>query len=294
MAKGTAGLFSGNLVDSLAHLDEAIARYSAETYRDDVGRFSLDPGVVSLSRSSWVLWLLGFPDRAVARSEATLELARRLGHTHSLGMALGFAAMLYQFRRQPGGVEPLAREAEALCLEHGPPQFVFLGQFLRGWVVAQDGNTQAGLGQMRNAFGEYRRMGLALDLEWYLATMADIHRVRGESEPGMRLLSDAQAGPDLVAGYFQSELERLCGRFDLLAGDESSAASRFQRAAQIARSQHARSFELRAAIDHSRTLAQQGRRGEARTLLLPIHDRFTEGFDTPDLEDAKALLAELM
>jgi class 3 adenylate cyclase len=293
MAKGTAELINGNLVDSLAHLDEAIARYSAEKYRDDVVRFSLDPGVVSLSRSSWVLWLLGFPDKAIARSEATLELARRLGHTHSLGMALGFAAMLYQFRREPGEVEPLAKEAEVLCLEHGPPQYVFLGQFLRGWVVAHDGNTETGLRQMRDAFGEYRRMGLALDLDWYLGTMADVHRIRGESDEGMRLLSDAQAVPDPGVGYFQSELERLRGQFNLLGGDEPSAASCFERAAKIARSQHAQAFELRAAIDRSRVLAQRGSRGEARTVLLPVYDRFTEGFDTQDLKDAKALLAEL-
>ena len=179
-------------------------------------------------------------------------------------------------------------------LEHGPPQFVALGQFLRGWVVAQLENPETGLRQMRKAFAEYRRMGLAMDREWYLGTMADVHRMRGECEEGMRLLNEAQAEPNPIAGYFQAELERLRGQFHLLGGDEASATFSFERAVEIARSQHARSFELRAETDRSRCLAQQGRHSEARAALLLIHDQFTEGFDTPDLKDAKALLAELM
>jgi class 3 adenylate cyclase/predicted ATPase len=258
MARGTMLLGGGALVEALTHLDRASAIYDRERHRSHAVMYNVDPGVVSHSRASWALWALGYPDQALARSGEGLALGRAQGHPNSLGMALSWAAMLHQFRREPRAVEEIAEATVALATEHGLQQWIVTGTFLRGWAMMALGRRDGGLAQMTEAYAAYRALGLALNQSWWI----DMLRRRGL----------------LVLGQARNQ-ERV-----------AEAEGCFRSALDIARRQKARAFELRTATSLGHWLVDQGRRDEARDVLADIYGWFTEGFETEDLRDAKALL----
>jgi predicted ATPase len=188
LAHGTMRLLCGDLATAQEHLEEAIARYSPEQHRIHAIRFSLDPGVTSLSRASWTLWLRGYPEQALQMSHRTLALAHDLRHVHSLVMALCFAAMLHQFRREPQGVHQLAQAAARLSSEHGLSQWTATAGFLLGWSIAQQGRYDEGVGQMRQSFAAYQNIGAALDLPWYLGLLAESSTINNKTAEGLAIV----------------------------------------------------------------------------------------------------------
>jgi predicted ATPase len=255
-------------------------------------RFSLDPGVNSLSRSTWVLWFLGHPDQAQERSNRTLALARELGHTHSLALALCRAAMFRQFRREPWEVQELARAAVTLCSEHQLSQWAAVGRFLLGWAIAQQGRSDEGIRQMRESLVEYQRIGTWTDLEWYFGVLAEALTANKYTGEGLAVVEEAQR-VIRITDLHAPELHRLKGDLLILERRQPEAEQSFLLALDMARRQGAKSVELRAAASFARLRRDQGRYTEGRDLLAPIYGWFTEGFGTPDLKQAKALLAEL-
>jgi predicted ATPase len=296
MARGTIALLLGELVAARPHLEQAIALYDVQHHRSHVLRYSQDPGVISLSRASWALWLLGYPDQALSRSQETLALARELAHPHSLAMALYFAAMFHQFRREAPAAQALAEATVALVTEQGMAQWLATGTFLRGWALAAQGQGEDGLAQMRQGLANYRATGTVLDLPWYLGVLAEACGSTNRIAEGLDTIVEALTIADNT-GYYAAEVYRLKGEL-LLAqvgyGQQwLDAAACFQQALTVARRQQAKSLELRAAMSLARLWQQQGKRAEAHALLAPIYGWFTEGFDTVDLQEAKALLAAL-
>jgi len=243
-----------------------------------------------------VLWLLGYPKQALKRSQAALTLARALSHPPSLAAALIFAAMLHQVRRERQLAQDRAEAAIALALEQGLPHQVAYGTIMRGWALAMQGQWEQGIAQIQQGLVAQHATGAEVARPSFLALLAEAQAAAGQAEVGLGVLAEALALVDHTGErHWEAEVYRLKGELLLQQGvpDAPQAEACFQQALAVARRQQARSWELRTALSLSRLWQQQGKRAEARELLAPIYSWFTEGFDTPDLQEAKTLLEDL-
>jgi predicted ATPase len=251
--------------------------------------------------SAQSLWLLGYPDQAVARSQASLDLAQQLDHPFSLAIALPFAAMLHHCRREAPLTQARSEAVITLATEQGFPQQLLLerARSLRGWALAARGHGEEGIAQIRQALASAGSMGAARDRSYNLALPAEASTQVGQTTEGLETLAEALAMlAESGVRWWEAELYRLRGELLLNAErgvrDAASTAEEcFHEALNIARRQQAKSLELRAAMSLIRLWQQQGKQVEARQILLPLYGWFTEGFDTADLREAKALLKDL-
>jgi predicted ATPase len=295
-ALGVPFFWLGEVKSAIAQLDQGIAAYVAQRHRSHASVYGIDPGVVCLSYSALGLWHLGHTRRALDRSQEALNLARDLSHLHSLALALVWAAWLRQFRREGLVAREHADAAVALCAEQGFPLWMSMGTILRGWALAGEGRGEEGLAQMRQGLADLRATGAGLWRPSFLALLAEAHGRTGTPDDGLGVLDEALAiASKSGERFYEAELHRLQGELLLVgrARNEPRAEKCFREALGIARRQEAKSFELRAASSLAHLWIKQGRRAEARNLLAPVYGWFTEGFETPDLKDAKALLDEL-
>jgi predicted ATPase len=240
--------------------------------------------------------MLGYPDQAVQRSQEGLTLAHALAHPFVLVDALYGSALLQRYRREWQTVQAHTEAMLALATEHGFARNVALGVLFRGMALAAQGQSTAGLAQMRQGLAAYRATGSAVGMSGHLAQLVEAYMQVGQVDEGMHLLAEALALVDTTGErHTEAELHRLHGELLLRqAVPEAQAAEAcFQEALAIARRQQARSWELRAAMSLARLWQHQGKRAEARELLTEIYGWFTEGFDTADLQEAKALLKVL-
>ncbi len=287
---GVAEHFQGKLTSSLAHCETALALRAERHHRDGI----LDRAVHALGHAAWDLWMLGWPDRALTRVREAVASARQLGHPFSLGHALIFETVVHLLRRTASEQRERAAELMAFGEKHGFPFFLGLARTFHAAARVAAGEPQAVadlLPGLTQSGGTGSRAGapglLSLVGEAYLA-VGRHSEAHGAVEGGLALA--AQTGQ----AHFDADLHRLRGEIVLATGSTpAEAEAHFQRALEIARSQEARSFELRAAIRLARLWQDQGKPAEARTLLQPVYDWFSEGFDTGDLKDATALLEEL-
>jgi predicted ATPase len=234
-----------------------------------------------------VLWLLGYPEQALQKSQAALTLAHELSHPPSLAATLVFAAMLHQARRERYLAQERAEAALALAREQGNPHMVAYGTIMRGWALAMEGQWEEGIAQIRQGLVAQQAVGAAIARPLFLALLAEAHAAAGQAEAGLGVLAEALAQVEHTGErYWEAEVYRLKG--ELLLHQAVPAAPQAE-----ACWQQARSWELRAGTSLARLWQQQGKCVEARELLAPIYGWFTEGFDTADLQEAKALLEEL-
>jgi len=243
-----------------------------------------------------VLWLLGYPEQALQRSQAALTLARALSYPFNLVYALLFAAMLHQGCREWQLVQNWAEAAITLALEQGLPDHVTYGTIMRGWALAMQGQWEEGIAQTQQGLVAQHASGSQIARPHFLALLTEAHAAAGQAEAGLDVLAEALALVDHTGErYWEAEIYRLKG--DLLlqqaVPDMSQAEACFQQALTVARRQQAKSLELRTAMSLARLWQQRGKRAEARQLLAEVYGWFTEGFDTPDLQEAKVLLDEL-
>src|SRR5262245_40432131 len=287
---GVAEHFQGKLASSLAHFEAALALHDERHHLDGI----FDRAVHALGHAAWDLWMLGWPDRALARAREAVASARQLGHSFSLGYALSFETVVHLQRRAASEQRERAAELMAFAEKHGFPFFLGIARTVhaaarvaagepKAVVDLLPGLTQSGrTGQRNGAPGMLSIVGQA-----YL-TAGQLSEARGAVEGGLAL--SAQTGQAVS----DAELHRLRGEIVLASGRApAEAEAHFQRALDVARSQEARSFELRAATSLARLWRDQARTAEARALLQPVYEWFTEGFDTGDLKDARALLEGL-
>jgi class 3 adenylate cyclase/predicted ATPase len=294
MAQGTVLCLVGELAAARVHLEQAVARYEPRQHRSHALHFSLDPGVVSLSRLSWNLWLLGYPEQALRRSEEALALAREQAPPNSLANALHFAATLHQIRRETAAVKEMVEATLAVANEHDLTQWQAAATFMRGWTRTMDGPSEAGLAEMHRGLAAYRATGTGMDLPWYLGTLAVACGKTGRADEGIAMVAEALVSTE-GADFYEAELHRLHGELRLLKSipDADHAEACFRQALTVARNQQAKSWELRAAMSLGRLWVNQGKRSDARKLIKVLYDWFTEGFETPDLRDAKSFLNEV-
>ena len=297
-----------------AHLEQGLALYDAQRHHSHVFLYSTEPGVFGLSYAALVLWQLGYPDQALQKSDAARTLAQELAHPFSLGLTRVLTAMTHQLRRERLLTQEWAEAAITLAREHGFPQWVGQGTVLQGWALAEQGQVEEGISQIRQGLATNQALGVGILQSYYLVLLAEAYGKAGQAEEGLAALAEALTVVDKSGErFYEAELYRLKGSLrckscqvvssqlpvtkvpdpDPRSPGEAEAEACFLKAIEIARTQQAKSLELRAAISLARLWQQQGKRAEAHELLSEIYGWFTEGFDTKDLQEAKALLESL-
>jgi predicted ATPase len=250
-----------------------------------------DPGVCACSKAALLLWRLGHADQAQAWNVEGLALARKLSHPQILAHAFNWGAPVHQLRRDVVAVEAHVDAALALATAQALANYAAEARFLRGWVLAERGQLDEAVHTMRQALAARLVAGTRYLQPYFLGLLADAHRKTGEAEKALALLIDALDSAETSGEHwFDPELHRLKGELLLGMAKRGDAEACFRQAIVVAQAQSAKSWELRAASSLARLWRDQGRRREACDLLAPIYGWFTEGFDTADLKDARALL----
>jgi class 3 adenylate cyclase/predicted ATPase len=290
-------LFNGQLLPAMMHFERALALYDPVNRTSPVSLAGADTRVVSLGFMALILLFQGYPDRALARSQEALTAAYELGHAFTTSQALYLTCWLHQIRGEPRVVHERSTSLIALTAEHHLPGWSAAGTVFHGWVVADSGAVEAGIAELRRGLAAMEAMGTLLHTPGVLGLLAGLHIGQQNFSEALELLDEALARVDLLEeSWFEADLHRLKGEA-LLAGSPERAAEAeacHHQALAVARDQGARLWELRAVTSLARLWADQHKRAEARDLLDPIYGWFTEGFDTADLKDAKALLDGLV
>jgi predicted ATPase len=288
-------MFMGEFATARAHCEQGIALYDSAQHRSMAPLFGVDPGVNCLSYAPLVLWCLGYSDQASKRSQEALALAQELAHPFSSGWALVAATWFRQYRRDESSVEEQAEAVIALSSQYGFPFWRAWGVFLRGWSLTELGKGDQGTALMDEGLDAIRATGAVFAQSYWFALLAAAYGKVGKTERGLAMLTEALAAIATTGEHmYEAELHRLKGELGLqLRAVEAEPEACFRRAIEIARRQQAKALELRATMSLARLLHGRGEGDQARSMLAAIYGWFTEGFDTADLKDAKALLADL-
>jgi predicted ATPase len=297
-ALGVTSFWRGELPLAREHLEMAISLYDPERHRSLIFRYGgANAGVICLSYAAWTLWQLGYPDEALKRGNEALALAQGLSHPFSLAWADFSAGLLGHYRREARAAQEDAKRLIVLSGEHGFTHWWASASGVLGWAMAEQGRHEEGIAQIQQCLATSRAIGEKVFLPQYLCWLARAYIETGRFEGARGALTEALAAADQHENRFHEKAEtyRLKGELFLRQDDPNIAEAQrcFERAIEIARKQNAKSWELRATMSLVRLLAKQGRRDEARMMLADIYNWFTEGFDTADLKDAKALLDQL-
>jgi predicted ATPase len=358
-AVGQALMFRGELVAAREHIEHGIALYDPVRHHSHAFLYGQDPGIFCLVLAAWDLCLLGYPDQALQRSQEALAVAQELIHPFSVAAVQTFFALTHQSRREGQAAQEHAEAAVELCSQQGFPFFLAMGTILRGWALAEQGQTEEGIAQVRQGLAAFRATGAELARTRWVALLAEAWGKAGQPEEGLNVLAEAFAVVHKGGEHdYEAELYRLRGELTLRMGETenrrrgesetlrqnrrtgdgenrkqkilfsspiprfpdspilsssarfpvSSAEECFLKAIDIARRQQAKSLELRAVMSLVRLRQQQATQhasrstqreariklDEAHEMLAKVYGWFTEGFETKDLQDAKALLDALV
>ena len=296
VALGHTLFFLGEYAAARKHFEQGIALTDSTVQRALALRHGEAPGVRCLAMAATTLWCLGYPAQAIQLCQEALTLAQELEHPQSLVAARHFAAYLHHHCREVPAVQAQAEALLTLATAQGFPLWVGHGTCWRGWVLVMHGQGETGMAQMHQGLAAVLATGQTLTQPLHLVLLAEAAGHAGQVETGLPLLAEALAALEASGrGDLLAEAYRLQGELLLRQAtpDATQAEACFQQSLAIARRLQAKSWELRAALSLSRLWQQQDKRDEAYELLAPIYGWFTEGFDTADLHDAKALLEEL-
>ncbi|MBI3796153.1 MAG: AAA family ATPase [Deltaproteobacteria bacterium] len=312
---GTALQNQGELALAQEYLERGIMLYGPQQQDPSWSQDShprLNRIVPCLSIAAMNLWFLGYPAQAQRRIQEALTLSRALTDPFNLAYALNVAANLHHFRKEIQAAQEQAEALITLSSEHGLSYRLAWGTSWRGWALTAQGQRGEGIAEMRQGLAALQATGLGVIRSYLLGLLAEAYGETGQVEEGLTLLAEAQAAVHKNGErHLEAELYRLKGTLTLKQSEVRSPRSAvnnpqsairnpqleaeacFQKAIEITRQQGAKSLELRAVMSLSRLWQQQGKKEEARQLLAEIYGWFTEGFDTKDLQEAKALLGEL-
>jgi class 3 adenylate cyclase/predicted ATPase len=293
---GTVQITLGDHAAALPHLERAVASYSPDAHRGLAARFGADIGVNAYLNLASALWHRGYPDQASKAAAEGLRLARQSPHFPTLAYALFMAGLTPSSLQHAAESEALANELVVISRQHGFEVFLGWGLILQGAAMAHNGQRLSSVGRIREGLAMAESTGSLLYEPIFQGLLAEALALAGDVKQGLVVLTDALAMAEASgARGNNAELRRLQGNLlqRSVPPDWTEAEARFRQALAIALQQGTRGLELRAAVSLARLLKDQGRRDEARDLLVPICDWFSEGFDTPDLKEAKALLRAL-
>jgi predicted ATPase len=290
-------MLTGDIAQGRAHYDQAIALYDPVEHRPLATRFGQDVGVAILSFRSLSLWLLGYPEAALADLAEGLKDAREIGQAATLMYALIHTTM---FVHIPCGsytsAKPALEEVIALADEKHAPFVKALAMLDQAWILTLTGKASDAIQMFTIGMAAHRSTGATIYEPMNLSHLAKAEAELGHFDDAWRYMDEAMAAIEATKErWFEAEANRIAGQIALLSPEPNAAKAQgyFERALQIARQQQAKSWELRAAISMARLWRDQGKRTEARDFLAPVYGWFTQGFDTRDLKEAKALLQQL-
>ncbi|MBI3245593.1 MAG: AAA family ATPase [Deltaproteobacteria bacterium] len=302
---GTTLFHLGELAAARQHLEQGIALYDFQQHRFLAFRYGQDPGVFCLCYLTRILWFLGYPDQALHQSRKAVALATELKHPFSSTLAATFAAVVAQLRREETVTLTEAATAIALSTEHSFAFYLAMSTMLRGWALTFQGRPEEGLQQLQQGLAAWQATGAELFRPHVLALLAEAYGATARNEEGLRVVADALNTANTGGTrFYEAELHRRKGELLLtqeglrpqaigLREKTEEAEQCFLRAIEIAQRQHAKSWELRATTSLARLWQRQSKRQAAHALLSEVYCWFTEGLDTKDLQEARALLAEL-
>ncbi|HYL59889.1 MAG TPA: AAA family ATPase [Candidatus Acidoferrales bacterium] len=292
---GLADLSAG-----MEHLDYVIVHH--DTTQNGSLAFGQDPKVVCLSQAAWTVWLLGYPEQALKRNDEAIALAQQLGHPYSLAAALNFGSMVVQLRHDVQMTAELAEAGGKLSSEHEFPYWMIWSSVMRGWVMTQRGQVADGIAQMREGVAAFRATGAEVMVPYFLGLLAEAHANAGQQTEGLSVVEEAQTVVNRSREcWWEPELCRLKGELMLnrAGGHEPSsevqkaAAEYFHQALDMAARLNEKSLELRAAMSLSRLWSEQGKKADARRILIETYSWFKEGLETADLTKAKRQIEAL-
>jgi predicted ATPase len=284
-------MYTGALAQSRAHYDKAIGLYDPVKHRPLVARFNQDARVATLCHRSMALWLLGYLDAALADANQSLSEAREVGHAVTLMYALSQTIHPCVLLGEYGTANVIGDELVALAEEKGSLFWKAVGMTNRGWSRAMTSSPSEATHELTVGLAVYRSTGSTNSMPIFLSALAKGHFVLQQFDEAWQCLNEAMTIIEKTKEVlYEAEVNRLAGEIALLSRGTASAGPYFERALAVARIQQAKSWELRAAMSIARLWRDQGKRDEARELLAPVYGWFTEGFDTRDLKEAKALL----
>ena len=296
---GAASASLGRSVAACTHLEQALSLYDPQKHRSLINKYGYDAQMVCASYLSWTLYALGYPEKALERSREAMSAARELSHPYTTAHALYFRCQLCQFFRDRQGVRTHTAELVSICTEQKFPFWLALGTILQGWALANSdaGPMDAALDQMHRGLAAYSSTGASHWSPYLLGLLAEAHRNAGEIDAALNAINEAlERAKKTGERWYEAELHRHHGEVLLQTASPDApkeAEACFQQGLAVAREQMAKLYELCAAISLARLWRDQGKRDEARDLLAPTYRWFTEGFATPDLQEAKALLDEV-
>jgi predicted ATPase/class 3 adenylate cyclase len=293
---GDSLLFRGNLTEARAHFDEAVTLYAASEHRPLAMRFGQDVRVAALSFRSWTLWLLGYPDAAMAEADRALHDAREIGHAATLMFGLALTQQAHFLSGDYATASAANNELLALAQEKNAGYWKAVGTVLQGNLFAVADETSHAIQEIVSGLTAFRSTGATLYVPSWLAYLARAYADRGKINDAWRCIGEATTAIEMTKQVWcEAEVVRTAGEIAMKsqAPDELKAEASFERALRLARQQQAKAWELRAAVSLARLWRNQGKREQARDLLAPVYGWFTEGFDTRDLKEAKALLDAL-
>jgi predicted ATPase len=294
---GSALVFAGrNYPAALSHLDRAVELYRPEEHRELAFRFGADIGITAQCARALALWHRGYPDQARKAADEGLRHARQSIHRHTLAYALIYKGLTAISARWAAETEKAANELVSHTREHGFALFLGYGLLLQAGAMTLRGQGKAAIERIQEGVAAMQATGMNRSEPMVLGYMAEALALKGAVAEGLRALAAALAAAEVSGTHWaDAELHRLRG--DLLgrlpSADWTEVERCFRTALTVAREQGSRGFELRSTVSLARLLNTQGRRDEARDLLGPIYGWFTEGYDTPDLQEAAALLETL-
>ena len=295
-ALGNTLFWLGEFAPARVHLEQGIALYDFQQHRALAFLYGTDPAVICLSYAAWALWVLGYPDQAHRRSAEALTLAQELSHSPTLAVALAWVTFLHQSCWEVSLAQERAEALMRLAAEQGFQFWLAVGTARRDWALIQQGRQNAEeMAQLRQRLAAYCATGSEPERAYWLALLAEAYGTAGQAEEGLGLLREALVVAETSGEhYWEAELYRLKGELlHQTVPDTQQAESCFCQALATARRQQAKSLELRAAMSLARLWQGQGKRAAACQMLVEVYGWFTEGFDTADLREAKALLDAL-
>jgi class 3 adenylate cyclase/predicted ATPase len=294
LSSGRDLMLVGRFTLSRSHFEEVIALYDPNFHRPLSHHDANYPRVSSQAYSAIVLFCLGFPDQALAQSSAAIAEALRLAHPPSLALSLSLGTLPLALVGDNLALDKRADQLVKVATEQGFPVWRAVGMVHRGWIMVGNGDVAEGVSLLRSGSAAYRATGTEMWTTHFLALQARACEIAGQNEDALTMLDEAlQIVARTRARWFEAELIRLKGQLVFRQGDTAAAEKLYRNALSIAVEQEAKLWELRAAASLARLCRDQGRHAEARDLVAPVYEWFTEGFDTPDLKEAKALLDEL-
>lgn len=293
-AQGCTRFFSGEFESGWECFRQAIELWNVDNARAEILVYGEDPSVLCRAYGSWLTWFLGYPDKSIVLISRALADAERLSNPFIYAMTLSLASALHVFRNEFPEALERADASSAICAAYGFPQWTAYAMIMRGRAHAALGKADDGIAEMERGWSDWRALGAELATTQMSVGLADACTKAGRIAAGLEHIEvAAEHARTFHERLLEAEIDRVRGELLLKPAATGDAEASLRRSIEIARSQKARSLELRTSMVLARLWGHQNRRAAAYGLLAPIYNWFSEGFDSPDLRDARTLLDDL-